>query len=138
MSVATYTDGFDPVARLYDATDSAGSEANFLEVIRGCGEDEVMYRDDYKQTVLMVMAVDQNWPKATTAAIERGCGVNAVDAHGITALHAAGRYNRRETVRVLLEHGADRTIKNMYGRTAASSARVHRNTDLAAYIEAYG
>ena len=53
--------------------------------------------------------------EAAAAITERGCDVNAKGNFGYTALHCAGAYNRRETARVLLERGADRTIKNKYG-----------------------
>ncbi|KAL4914745.1 ankyrin repeat-containing domain protein [Aspergillus aurantiobrunneus] len=43
--------------------------------------------------------------------------VNMQDVHGKTTLHDIARMGDLETVDVLLEHGADPTIKDNYGRT---------------------
>ena len=94
-----------------------------------------MYCDEYENSVLMMMAIDHDWPKAAAALIERGCDVNAQGDRGMTPLHCAGFENHRETARVLLERGADRTIKNKKGETAADLARTYGSADLAAYIE---
>ena len=123
--LAAYIDGFGSAARLYDAAGGDGTEANFLEVLRGCGEAEVKYRGARGGiTVLMRMACLHDWPKAAAAVIERGCDVNATNNAWSTALHIAGTINnRRETARVLLERGADRTIKSRGRPTAAGDAR---------------
>ena len=42
--------------------------------------------------------------------------VNAVDEQGRTALHLAAASNHPEMIKILLEHGADRTIKDVYER----------------------
>ena len=65
--------------------------------------------------------------------IERGYDINATNKRGAT-LHdvATATIARR---RVLLEHGADRTIKSTDRRTAADIARSTGNYDLAAYID---
>ena len=69
--------------------------------------------------------------------VERGCDVNATDYQGRAALHHAARNNRRETARVLLERGADRTIKDTKGNTAAGFARQKGHEDIAAYITGF-
>ena len=119
------------VDRLFKAPPK--TEADFLEVLRGCGEAEVKHRDIDGYTVLMMMARSNDWPEAAAAVLKRGCDVNATDKNGHTALHHAGSENHRETARVLLEHGADRTLKNSYNRTAAGQARHYHFNDLAAY-----
>ena len=111
------------------------TEAYFLEVLRGCSEAEVKYRSDEGWTVLWEMARENDWPEAVAALIRRGCDIHAVDGVGDTPLHWAGRHNHRETARVLLEHGADRTLKNNGAWTAADQARDQGNNDLAAYID---
>ena len=125
--------------QLYKAITPGGTEANFLEVLRGCGEAEVKYRSSVGYTVLMQMTIKHDWPEAAAAVIDCGCDVNAADGGarrgGWMALHYAGFHNRRETARVLLERGADRTIKNKKGETAADVAREMGNDDLAAYID---
>ena len=90
--------------------------------------------------MLMRMAHHHDWPEAAAALIGRGCDVNATNAtNGYTALHYAGATNKRELVRVLLERGADRTIKltdgDFAGTTAADAARRNDHDDLAAAID---
>ena len=47
------------------------------------------------------------------------CDLNGQDTtNGCTALHEAARYGRYQTVKVLLECGADLTLKNFYGKRA--------------------
>ena len=88
-------------------------------------------------TVLMRMAMYHDWPKAAEAVIERGCDVNATNRDGWTALHFAGWKNRRGTARVLLERGADRTIKSNQGGTASDTARNNGHAFLAELIDNY-
>ena len=125
------------VDRLYNATGGGKTEANFLEVLRGCGEAEVKYRDGAETTVLMRMAIYHDWPKAAAAVIRRGCDVSATYMSGNTALHFASEHNRHETARVLLERGADRTIKNKGGDTAAGFARFYGQEDIAEEIQKF-
>ena len=138
-------------AQLYDAASPGMTEANFLEVLRGCGEAEVKFRHGggwtvlthmaanhgavAGLTVLMKMAMFHDWTEAAAALIERGCDVNEQKNDGLTALHIAGLFNHSETARVLLEHGADRTIKDKHGMTAADVARYQNHSDLAVYID---
>ena len=125
----------DDADRLINAAIMAGTEEHFLEVLRGCGQAEVWYTGSERMTVLMQIALRHDWPKATAALIDRGCNVNATNKDGDTALHYAGYRDRRETARVLLERGADRTIKGERGRTAADNARIGGKENLAAYID---
>ena len=64
--------------------------------------------------------------------VRRGCA-----SVSTAALHYAGRDDRRASARVLLAHGADRTIENVGGDTAAASARRCGNAEIAAYIDGY-
>ena len=118
--------------KLYNAT-----EANFLEVLRGCSNGEVNYFNskNFSSNVLIELAYSHDWPKAAAAVIERGCDVNAKDTSFETALHKAGAHNHRETARVLLERGADRTMWNDKLETAAKVARRWGKNDIAAYID---
>ena len=137
--LAAYIDGINSAARLFYAAGQGTAEAIFLEVLRGCGDAEVKYRDEFQNTVLMLMSMYHDWGDAAAALIERGCDVDGTSITvGSTALHLAGFANRRETARVLLERGADRTIKNKYGETAAEYARKYGKTHIAAYIDGFG
>ena len=110
-------------SRLLDAAKSSGTEAKFLEVLRsevdlGYLKDELDYRDGKGNTVLIALAIYHDWPAAATAVIKHGFDVNATNKDGESALHCAGRRNRRETAHVLLEQGADRAILSKQGHSA--------------------
>ena len=49
--------------------------------------------------------------------------INARDASGMTALHRAAEANLPRVVEHLLKKGADRSVRNMAGQTAAAIAR---------------
>jgi ankyrin repeat protein len=48
--------------------------------------------------------------------------INEQDEIGTTALHTAASHGHEECVKLLLEGGADKTIKNHYGQTAYAKA----------------
>jgi ankyrin repeat protein len=55
--------------------------------------------------------------------LEAGARVNAVDNNKCTALHMAAMRGYIESVKLLLDHGADPSLKNAYGETAANMAQ---------------
>jgi hypothetical protein len=48
-----------------------------------------------------------------------GANVNRLDGYGVTPVHAAVRFHRIESLRWLIAHGADPSIRDRDGRTAA-------------------
>ena len=52
---------------LFKAVDDSKTEADFLEVLRGCAEADVKYRDRGGFTVRMAIAIEHDWPKAAVA-----------------------------------------------------------------------
>jgi ankyrin repeat protein len=64
----------------------------------------------------------------TTAIAKHGVQIlNQQNADGNTLLHEAGYWMFRDAAEILIEFGADTTIKNKAGRDP--SAEIHRNTD---------
>lgn len=55
--------------------------------------------------------------------LDKGANPNAKAQSGSTPLHTVGFTGDGESLRLLLKHGADRTIKNSDGKTAADVAR---------------
>ena len=78
-------------------------------------------------------------PELAEKLIDRGCEVNAQNIFGMTALIATCADNHADAARVLLERGADRTIKLSDGEfastTDAYAARCYDYDELAAAID---
>jgi ankyrin repeat protein len=72
-----------------------------------------------------------------TRLLEGGADINARYQGSTTALHAAAGNGRRESVRLLLEQGADVTLRNVWGGTPASAARYFGHPDVAELIETW-
>ena len=113
------------------------TEAGFAEALAAATDAQVKYVDEYGHTVVIWMLASYDWPDQVAALLARGVAVNATTNVGFTALHYAGRDDRRASARVLLAYGADRTIENVGGDTAAASARRCGNAEIAAYIDGY-
>jgi len=63
--------------------------------------------------------------------LQLGAEVNARDDFGSTALMYAAQSGKRELAALLLAHGADRTVTNCQGETAASLASYFHHPDIA-------
>ena len=113
------------------------TEAGFAEALAAATDAQVKYVDEYGHTVVIWMLASYDWPDQVAALLARGVAVNATTNVGFTALHYAGRDDRRASARVLLAHGADRTVENVGGDVAAESARRCGNAEIAAYIDGY-
>jgi ankyrin repeat protein len=70
--------------------------------------------------------------------LDRGIDVNARYRHDLTALMWAAGYGKVQTVRRLLERGADRTLRDDRGKTAADIARDGRHEDVVRLLDASG
>jgi len=69
-------------------------------------------------------------PEITKALIESGAEINAQDDEGRTALFFASYWRCRATARILVENGADPTIKNKQGESAWDIARRSQDKEL--------
>jgi hypothetical protein len=56
--------------------------------------------------------------------------INRIESNGSTALHAASYYGHARIVQLLLEGGADTTVKNKYGITAKEDASTDEVRDM--------
>lgn len=83
---------------------------------------------------LLHWAVITNHAALIPTLVEAGVPLNATDENGYTPLMYAATidFGDAESLQALLRAGADRTIRNSYGRTAAEQARHYRHTQLAA------
>jgi ankyrin repeat protein len=67
--------------------------------------------------------------------LEAGASVNATQAGGYTPLHQSAASGKAAVVELLLEHGADKTLRCDQGKTPADYARERGHTELAALLE---
>ena len=80
---------------------------------------------------------NHDWPDQVAALLDRGSSVSEMCQGQMAPLHFAAAYNRTATVRVLLERGADATLKNQVGDTPAMIARDLGYDALAAEIDRF-
>lgn len=71
----------------------------------------------------LMFASYHNHPEVSSAFIEAGCDINAKGTNLWTALHWAADRGNEEMVYLLLESGADPTIKGLRGELAADRAQ---------------
>lgn len=67
-------------------------------------------------------AIWYNHPDELTGLIEDCVGVDQQDAYGWTLLHHAAQRDRVPLAKILIDHGAKRTVRNKDGETAAQLA----------------
>lgn len=83
-------------------------------------------RDARRRTVLHAAAVGRpEHVRLMLARVGGDDGVDARDSHGDTPLHVATVKGNLETMRILLEHGADVDARNDEGRTPLHQAVLH-------------
>lgn len=85
--------------------------------------DDLRHVTDYGETVLMAAAGSRLVAvEVLVWLLEQGLDVNAIDSYGETVLTRAAGWSRPEVVRILLDHGADATLRTHDGRLAADFA----------------
>ena len=82
----------------------------------------------------LISAAFECEPEAVKNALDAGADANAVDEYGHTALMLASEslkiYKKKDIIAMLLEHGADATIKDPDGWTAADHFAIMGHFDL--------
>ncbi len=68
-------------------------------------------------------------------ALQAGLDPNEKTATYGTALHAAAQAGQLDAARLLVEHGADPTLRDNQGRTPGELARLRQHWDVAAFLE---
>lgn len=124
------TDGFHPLglAAFFGQVDVA-------KTLLDLGADvQAPSQNPMRVTALHSAVADGGHPEIALALIGAGADPNAKQRHGWTPLHGAAHSGDRAVVEALLAAGADRTITNDEGRTAADIARDAGHADLAALL----
>lgn len=71
----------------------------------------------------------------TRLLLARGALVNAKTTYSVTPLHWAARHDARETIKILLDHGADRSLIMYNGHTPEQYAQSKETRDMIASYE---
>lgn len=74
-----------------------------------------------------VIATLENNPHELVECLDQGENVNAKGPYGATALHWAAMLGRETMAELLLEHGAEPSTIDFFGRTPAQVARAYEN-----------
>lgn len=86
------------------------------------------------QALHAALALSKN-PESIRLLLERGADVNAVQTAGYRPLHEAAAAGRADLVQLLLDAGADRTVRCDRGKTAADYATERGHTQVAAMLQ---
>ena len=85
---------------------------------------------------LLHLAAVQSWLAGMNFLIEKGLDVNSLcQKHGETPLHNACQLGDREAAKLLMDHGADLSIKDKYQRTPYLLAWQHGKDDITFLLE---
>ena len=123
------------------ATSEVGDDARLLELALSAGAD-VTATDSFDGTGL-IRAAERGHPRVVSRLLEAGTPVDHVNRLGWTALLEAvvlgdGGPAHVETVRLLLDGGADLDLPDRDGVTALAHARERGQRQVAALLEAAG
>jgi ankyrin repeat protein len=109
---------------------SIGGHAATVRYLLGAGAEPNAVNDN-NETAL-ILAASRLWPEVARVLVAAGAHVGYRDASGMTALQRAVLGIRRrsrsaiDTVRILLEAGADASARDEYGRLPHEAARFRR------------
>ena len=115
------------------------ADARMMRMLAAAGADPHLTTDD-GSTALMLAAglgkraatdityyawTEEKAVEALAAGLELGLDVNAANAHGETALHAAAYHNANRVIEFLVDNGADIDALNAAGQTPLRLAEGH-------------
>ncbi len=135
-----------PDLKNVDAADENGNTALMLAGYNGHTEivrllldhdADINHFNPEGRNVLMYTASGP-YPETVELLLDRGAELNRADkGEHFTALMWAAAEGNMEVVKVLLKHGADASLKDVDGDTAASFARKNGHDEVADFIEKY-
>lgn len=96
--------------------------------------------DMFKQTLLHKVVYMSNDIELIRKILFEMGGIkclNMRNIHGNTPLHIAAMYRNKEIISLLIDAGADKTIKNVYRNTPAQSAIYYKKKEIGTFIDEY-
>jgi ankyrin repeat protein len=109
-------------------------EAVKLLIDHGAKVDAVSKNPQANQPLHAALALGRN-PESIRLLLDAGADPNARQTAGYTALFSAAAANRSDLAELLIAHGANPTLTNDFGQTAATLARERGHTELADWLE---
>lgn len=105
-----------------------GGNMDMVKTLLAAGANPNVEADTVGQSgitalTLAIMEDENDTGEMAKTLLAAGAEVNAVDKHGETALMVASSYGRYTNARVLRAAGADESIRNSIGKTAADMAK---------------
>lgn len=131
LARAVSGDGWPP---LHLASAFSGPEAVLFLLEHGAHVHQVSH-NPLKNQALHACVTLGNSPESIELLLEAGANVNATQAGGYTPLLQAAAAGKKEVVRLLVEHGADRRIACDQGKTAADYARERGHDEVIAILD---
>jgi ankyrin repeat protein len=96
--------------------------------------DAVSKNPQKNQPLHAALALGRN-PESVRLLLAAGADANARQTAAYTALFSAAAANRRDLAEILIAHGANPSLQNDFGQTAATFARERNHTELADWLE---
>jgi ankyrin repeat protein len=101
---------------------------------RGASVDAVSTNAQKNQPLHAALALGRN-PETIRLLLDTGADPNARQTGGYTAIFSAAAANRRDLTELLVARGADPTLLNDFGQSAAGFARERGHAGLADWLE---
>ena len=116
-------DGYGATPLYNSAADKSGLLLLFVQHGARVNSKTGVYIDGPGDTSPLHLAIHS--PDNLATLIHEGAALDVADTDGNTALHDAVRAGKLASVKLLLDAGADRTVKNKDGKVAADLCKTH-------------
>jgi len=133
--LAAAAQGTGAQEQLWDAATQGDTAAMATALRRGAVIDSLDTRRNPNGRRALNWAAWYNHPVAIRFLIARDATVNLANGTGFTPLHHAVENGSLDAARTLLALGADRTLRNRFGRRPVDLARLRGRADLAALLD---
>ncbi len=127
-----WASGFTPLHVCISGTDSVDRQ-EIIKLLHAAGAD-INIKDTEKGLTPLQYTALRNKPLCMKTLISYGADLNITEANGATALHGAVYHGNLESVKILMEAGADPNKQDNFGNTPLSLAKKTNNTSILALL----